>query len=213
MMKFQRNQPKQLSVSDLVHKLKLFADKEYRDGYLHAHVRTSIAFQMRALRKKFNLSQKDLAVKTGKTQSVVSRLESADYGRMSVQTLLDVASGLNVALVVRFASYPEFLNQAANMAEKDMQPETINESLSAAESLAAEQGVATAVPNKWYSIQSQVNPAPRDFSEQLAAAQSSKLARQSPSALIEHNRAAMDPKFKKTNRRSLPHLKPDEMSL
>lgn len=113
----------------LAHKLKRFADKEYRDGYLNTHVRGSIAYQIRAVRHKLGLSQIALAKRTNKTQSVISRLESDEYGQMSLQTLLDVASGFEVALLVRFVSYPEFLRQASDMSSKAMQVDTIFESL------------------------------------------------------------------------------------
>lgn len=113
----------------LIDKLKRFAEKDYRDGYLNTHVRASIAYQIKALRQKFGLSQRGMAERTGKTQSVISRLESDGYGQMSLQSLLDIASGLDVALVVRFVSYPEFLKQAASMSERALQPDTIFESL------------------------------------------------------------------------------------
>jgi transcriptional regulator with XRE-family HTH domain len=110
-------------------KLKKFKDKTYRDSYLQTQVRGGIAYQIRALRDKFGLSQTDFATKVGKKQSVISRLESTEYGRVSVQTLLDVACALDVALLVRFVSYPEFLDRGQSMAASDMQPDTIEETL------------------------------------------------------------------------------------
>ncbi|MEO8883058.1 MAG: hypothetical protein ABI377_06570, partial [Devosia sp.] len=59
----------------------------------------------------------------------ISRLESTEYGKASVQTLLDIASANDVALVVRFVSYPEFLAQTSDMSPQALQPETIHESL------------------------------------------------------------------------------------
>lgn len=105
-----------------------FADKDYRDGFLDSVTRSGIAYQIKALRRKFGFSQEEMAAATGKTQSVISRLESG--GIESVQTLLDIASALNVAVLVRFVSYPEFLDQANHMSERDLQPDTIQESLS-----------------------------------------------------------------------------------
>jgi len=116
-------------VNALVKKLLNFADKDYRDGYMQTRVRSGIAYQLRALRKKFGFSQSEMAARTGKTQSVISRLENTEYGKVSVQTLLDVASGLDVALLVQFVSYPEFLARSADMSNDAMQPDTIQESL------------------------------------------------------------------------------------
>ena len=112
-------------------KLRKLNRKEYRDSYLQAQVRSWIAYQFQAIRKKFGLSQAQMAERTGKTQSVISRLENVDYGKVSVQTLLDVASSLDVALLVQFVSYPEFLNRMRDKSEVGMQPQTIHESIAA----------------------------------------------------------------------------------
>lgn len=109
-----------------------FDRKAYRDGYLHAKVRGMIAYQIQALREKTGLNQTDFAEKIGKTQSVVSRLEDTGYGRVTVQTLLDIASALDVALVVKFASYPDFLLQTRDASVSALQPATIHQSIAAA---------------------------------------------------------------------------------
>ena len=109
--------------------LKHFESKKYRDGYLQARVRGYIAYQMQALREKLDMTQEAFASLTGKKQSAISRLEDTEYGRVSVQTLLDVASATNVALVVKFVSYPEFLNQTRLMNPEFLRPDTIFESL------------------------------------------------------------------------------------
>jgi transcriptional regulator with XRE-family HTH domain len=106
-----------------------FDRKAYRDGYLQAKVRGMIAYQMQALREKTGLNQTDFANKIGKTQSVVSRLEDTEYGRVTVQTLLDVACALDVALVVKFTSYPDFLSQTRDASVAALQPATIHESM------------------------------------------------------------------------------------
>ena len=116
------------------HSLEKFASKKYRDGYLQSRVRGFIAYQIQALREKLGLTQADFAALTGKKQSTISRLENTEYGKVSVQTLLDIASATNVALVVKFASYPEFLDQTRNMSVEALQPRTIQESLSEAQS-------------------------------------------------------------------------------
>jgi transcriptional regulator with XRE-family HTH domain len=110
-----------------------FARKAYRDGYLQSRVRGMIAYQIQALREKLGMNQTDFAKKIGKTQSVVSRLEDTEYGRVSVQTLLDIACALDVALVVKFASYPDFRKQTDDASVRGLQPDTIQESLARAE--------------------------------------------------------------------------------
>ena len=110
--------------------LEKFASKKYRDGYLQSRVRGFIAYQIQALREKLGLTQAQFAELTGKKQSVISRLENTEYGKVSVQTLLDIACATDVALVVKFASYPDFLEQTRNMDIAALQPSTIQESLS-----------------------------------------------------------------------------------
>src|SRR3982750_3771680 len=97
-------QRKHLPVTDHP-EIQKFSDKLYRDGYLQTQVRSGIAYQIQALREKTGLNQTDFADKIGKKQSFVSRLESTEYGRVSVQTLLDIACKLDVALVVQFTTY------------------------------------------------------------------------------------------------------------
>lgn len=108
--------------------LNRFLRKKYRDGYLQTKVRGLIAYQIQALREKTGLNQTDFAKKIGKTQSVVSRLEDTEYGRVTAQTLLDIACALDVALVVKFVSYPEFLFQTRDASVSALQPQTIHES-------------------------------------------------------------------------------------
>jgi transcriptional regulator with XRE-family HTH domain len=108
--------------------LSRFLNKDYRDGYLETHVRSGIAHQIRALRVKDELSQEDFAIATGKKQSTISRLENTEYGKVSVQTLLDIATARNVALLVRFVDYPQFLRITSDMSERALAPETVYES-------------------------------------------------------------------------------------
>ena len=119
-------------MTDQLANLNRFSRKEYRDGYLHTRVRSGIAYQIQALRSKFIKTQEQFAELTGKKQSTISRLENPDYGRVSVQTLLDIASACGLALIVRFVSYPEFLAQTANTTERALQPDTIDETLAGA---------------------------------------------------------------------------------
>jgi transcriptional regulator with XRE-family HTH domain len=126
-MIFEMTQEKYRSVTD-PSKFRKLSSKEYRDAYLESQVRSWIAYQFQALRRKLALSQTEMAHRIGKPQSVISRLENADYGRVSVQTLLEVATCLDIALVVQFVSYPEFLDRTRDKSELAMQPENFNES-------------------------------------------------------------------------------------
>jgi transcriptional regulator with XRE-family HTH domain len=95
--------------------------KAYRDAYVAEHVKTGVAYQVRAMRDERDMSQKELAALMDKPQSVVSRIEDPAYGKLSVQTLLEVAQAFDVALVVKFAGYGEFISNV-----KDISPKALN---------------------------------------------------------------------------------------
>lgn len=111
-------------------KFRKLADKSYRDGYMHTAVRGGIAYQIRALRERSGMTQAEFAQQIGTTQSVISRLESTEYGKVSVQTLLNVASAFDVALLLRFVSYPAFIDGMQSMNDNALCPENIQSTLS-----------------------------------------------------------------------------------
>jgi DNA-binding XRE family transcriptional regulator len=63
-----------------------------------------IAQKIYELRTKARLSQAELAKKVGTTQSVISRLEDADYDGHSLAILRRIASALEKRVEVRFVS-------------------------------------------------------------------------------------------------------------
>ncbi len=119
--------------------LRKFTDKDYRDGYLRTQIGAGVSYQIQALRAKFGLTQAQFAQQVGKPQSVVARLEGSAKGNVTVKTLLDIATGMNVALLVQFVSYPEFLRRTENMSEAALQPATIFESVEEAADVAPKQ--------------------------------------------------------------------------
>jgi transcriptional regulator with XRE-family HTH domain len=84
------------------------------------HVRTAISYQIRALRAQRGWSQKKLSEEIKKPQSVVNRLENPDYGRPSVQTLLEIAAAFDVALLIQYVSFPEFLRRTRDVSPESM---------------------------------------------------------------------------------------------
>src|SRR5260221_649943 len=102
----------------LIAKLK---NREYRDAYVAEGVKTWVARQIRSLREQRGLSQDDLGEKCGKPQSAISRLEDPDYGQMSLQTLLELASAFDVALSVKFVDYPTFIRETKDISTANMQ--------------------------------------------------------------------------------------------
>lgn len=81
---------------------KFHYSKAYRDGYLEEVTRCSLALQIRVLREQRGWSQEELASRMGTSQSAVARYEDADYGRMTVNTLLRLREAFDVGLKIEF---------------------------------------------------------------------------------------------------------------
>ena len=86
--------------------------KKYRDAYVASQIRMALPFQIRALRKERGLSQGDLAVLTGMAQPRISEIEKPGERRLNIETLLRVASGLDVGLQIRFVPFSEIVDSS-----------------------------------------------------------------------------------------------------
>ena len=86
-------------------------NKEYRDAFVRSSVFSWIAFQIRELREQRELSQTDLASLSGKKQSVISRIETSGQSGMNLSTLFEVASALDIALLVKFVPFSRWIQE------------------------------------------------------------------------------------------------------
>jgi ribosome-binding protein aMBF1 (putative translation factor) len=77
---------------------------EMADLLEHERANLDIARKIYELRTRAKLSQAELAKKVGTTQSVISRLEDADYDGHSLAMLRRIASALEKRLEIRFVS-------------------------------------------------------------------------------------------------------------
>ncbi len=71
------------------------------EGLEKADQAWDIAFQIRELREKLGLTQKELAELVGTKQSNIARIENADYTRYTLTTLEKVTRALKAKLQVR----------------------------------------------------------------------------------------------------------------
>jgi ribosome-binding protein aMBF1 (putative translation factor) len=70
-------------------------------------INAAIARQIHAARTKAGLTQRELARLVGTTDSVISRLESADYAGHSLKMLQRISRALNYGLEVRLVPHAQ----------------------------------------------------------------------------------------------------------
>ena len=79
-------------------------DSDLRQLANEAVVNAEVAQLIHDVRSKAKLTQKQLAALVGTTQSVIARLENADYEGHSLSMLQRIAAAVNKRLEVRFVS-------------------------------------------------------------------------------------------------------------
>ena len=87
---------------------KRVSNKEYRDTFVSSNIDVGIAFQIRALRRQRNYTQKKLAEISGMKQKRISALENPS-NPPNLSTLKKLANAFDVGLIVRFIPISELL--------------------------------------------------------------------------------------------------------
>ena len=106
--------------------LKRLPDREFRNAYRRARVRTLLAYQIRAIRKKRGWLQGMFAEALKKPQSVASRYEDPGYGKYTLETLHDIADAFDCGLVVKFEPYQDFLIKTSDLTAENLLAEAFN---------------------------------------------------------------------------------------
>ncbi len=86
---------------DILHQRYIGDNLDRRVSLETERVNAEVARTIYDLRKAAGLTQKELADLVGTTQSVISRLEDADYGGHSLSMLSRIAGCLNRRLVIQ----------------------------------------------------------------------------------------------------------------
>ena len=141
------------------------ANRIFRREYVAEHARSGVAYQIKAMRDARGWSQADLAKKADKSQSNIARLEDPDYGKFSIQTLLELADAFDVWLSVQFVSFREGLRRTENLTpnalnvisyseEKtnDLNPQTVTSSAARIDIIRTS-GVSPADPRRQFGSQ------------------------------------------------------------
>ncbi len=100
--------------------IKEIKNKEYRDGFVSAHIDIGIPFQIRALREQRCWAQKELAGRAGVAQAWVAKIESPNYSGFSLKTLKKLASAFDVGLIVRFVPISDLVKWELELSSKSL---------------------------------------------------------------------------------------------
>jgi transcriptional regulator with XRE-family HTH domain len=92
--------------------LQSLKDQEYRAAFVEERLKSSIALQIRALREQRNkMTQTQLGEAIGMAQTWVSKLENPEYGKMTVATLLRLATqAFHTDLEIKFRPFSETID-------------------------------------------------------------------------------------------------------
>ncbi len=93
---------------------KHLTDRLFRREYVAEQARSGVAYQLKAMREARGWSQADLAKMANKSQSNIARLEDPDYGKFSLQTLLELSDAFDVWLSVEFVPFNTGLARTSN---------------------------------------------------------------------------------------------------
>lgn len=99
-----------------------FTDYDYRHQFVEEEINVGIAFQIRSLRNRQNLTQGDLANLMGVKQPLVSAWENPDYGKYTLGTLKDLAKAFDVGLLVRFVPFGLLVDWTVDLKPSDIAP-------------------------------------------------------------------------------------------
>ncbi len=151
--------------------IKKLQNPKFRQAFVASNVRRGIAYQLRAMRGK--RSQAEIGKLIDKPQNVVSRLENPRYGKVSVQTLLEVAAAFDVALIVKFCSFGQLLRETENLSQEALAPLSFEQEMKASQAATQFQmpsgEVMIGVASKAYYANLTMTPGHQHFDQTIVA--------------------------------------------
>jgi transcriptional regulator with XRE-family HTH domain len=106
--------------------LRELQDNDRRNGFVVDHLRTRIALLIRTLREQRGWSQAELGRRLDKPQSVVSRLEDPDYGKVTLKTLFEVAVAFDLPLYIDMPDWDEWFRLMSDMSSRNLRRDSFD---------------------------------------------------------------------------------------
>lgn len=92
-----------------------FKNKEYRDAFVAEQIFSRLPLKIRNIREEQELTQRQLGVLADMAQTWVSKLEDPNYGKLTISTLLKLASAFDVGLHIDFVPFSKVLDGAIRL--------------------------------------------------------------------------------------------------
>jgi transcriptional regulator with XRE-family HTH domain len=89
-----------------------FNDKAYRDAFVAEQIFSRLPMKIRCIREEQELTQKQLGDRAGMAQTWISKLEDPNYGKLTISTLLKIASAFDVGLQIDFVPFSRILGDS-----------------------------------------------------------------------------------------------------
>jgi transcriptional regulator with XRE-family HTH domain len=115
---------------------RLLKSKTARNAYVFENIKRMVPFQIRTMREERGWSQGRAGEALGKPQNVVSRLESPAYGKLTLQTLLDIAQGFDVGLLIKFVPFSRLVREYEDLSSKALSAQSVGNGVEARRLLA-----------------------------------------------------------------------------
>jgi transcriptional regulator with XRE-family HTH domain len=122
---------------------KLRNSKRYREQFVSSQVKRGVPFQIRALMKKRGLSQEQLAKQSQLTQGVISRASDPNNGNLTLNTIIRIAAGFDVAFVGMFVPFSNLVKWYSDLSESSGEIRTFGEEDTATPCKEVEEGPET----------------------------------------------------------------------
>lgn len=106
---------------------KLINSSKSRESYLRAKLNVLIPSQIRGLRLKYPMTQKELGERAEMRQTRISALEQIGEAKYNIDTLVRLAAAFKVGLFVKFVTFSEMLEWENDFSQDDFIVKKIDE--------------------------------------------------------------------------------------